>query len=282
MVLEQLPRIKEQLETIKPEIQARVEKVMAMTVTEENSAEAKKVRAALNAEHKSFDARRMEIKKQYMKAFEEFDAKYKECITKPYDEADKLIKGKITEVDNKITFNKESDVIFYFNEYIKAKNIDWLKFADTGIKVTLSSSLPAAKRQVKEFVERVAEDITMIDSLANKDEILVEYKKVFNVSQAVNAVTERHRLVEEEKKQREQREQAAAAQQQAAAKVETVIAPPVEAPKEAPAAEPVKDGTPCIVKAAFEVIGTLDEIKSVKAFMDAHKIEYHSVSGGKK
>ena len=46
-------------------------------------------------------------------------------------------------------------------------------------------------RKVDDFINRISNDLDLIDTQQNKDEILVEYKKDLNISKAITEVTKR-------------------------------------------------------------------------------------------
>ena len=80
---------------------------------------------------------------------------------------------------------KKKKVIAYFEEYAQSKNIDFVKFGDANINVTLTASLKSLKDQAKKFIDKVVDDIALINTQENDAEIMFEYKRTFNVSQAI-------------------------------------------------------------------------------------------------
>ena len=87
----------------------------------------------------------------------------------------------------------------YFDEYAQSKSVDFVSLDKLGIKVTLSASLKSLKDKVKESIDKISDDIKLIETQEYSDEMLFEYKKSLNVSQAVTAVTDRHKAIEEQK-----------------------------------------------------------------------------------
>ena len=73
-----------------------------------------------------------------------------------------------------------------------------MTFQDARINITLSASVKALKDQAKDFIDRVASDLLLIDTQEHKAEILVEYKKTLNASQAITTVSNRHKEIEQE------------------------------------------------------------------------------------
>ncbi len=86
----------------------------------------------------------------------------------------------------------------------KANNIDFVTYSQARINVTLSASRKSLKEQAKQFIDKIVDDLKLIDTQEHKAEILVEYKQSLNVSQAITSVTNRFKAIEEEKKKQEE------------------------------------------------------------------------------
>ena len=90
------------------------------------------------------------------------------------------------------------------------------------INVTLSASLKSLKEQAKLFIDTVEGDLRLIDTQEYKTEILVEYKKSLDVSDAITTVVDRHKEIEVEKAKVVEKIE------EVIEKVETIVAPIVE------------------------------------------------------
>lgn len=208
IVINQLPIISERLDKVKDEIKRRTAFADTVTVSEENRQEIKKIRAAMNAEKSRLD----EVYKKALEAviapIQVVQDKYKDCVGL-YTKANSQLKAKIDVIEDGLKLAKENSVKEYFEELVTAKNIDFISFEQLGLKITLSVSEKKLKEQVNNIVERVATDLKAIDIQEDKEEILVEYKKSLNVSEAVSIVDARHKAIQAEKerkaKQAEQR-----------------------------------------------------------------------------
>lgn len=208
IVINQLPIISEQLDKVKDEIKRRTAFADTVTVSEENRQEIKKIRAAMNAEKSRLD----EVYKKALEAviapIQVVQDKYKDCVGL-YTKANSQLKAKIDVIEDGLKLEKENSVKEYFEELVTAKKIDSISFERLGLKITLSVSEKKLKEQVNNIVERVATDLKAIEIQENKEEILVEYKKSLNVSEAVSIVDARHKAIQAEKerkaKQAEQR-----------------------------------------------------------------------------
>lgn len=208
IVINQLPIISERLDKVKDEIKRRTAFADTVTVSEENRQEIKKIRAAMNAEKSRLD----EVYKKALEAviapIQVVQDKYKDCVGL-YTKANSQLKAKIDVIEDGLKLEKENSVKEYFEELVTAKKIDFISFERLGLKITLSVSEKKLKEQVNNIVERVATDLKAIEIQENKEEILVEYKKSLNVSEAVSIVDARHKAIQAEKerkaKQAEQR-----------------------------------------------------------------------------
>ena len=205
IVINQLPIISERLDKVKDEIKRRTAFADTVTVSEENRQEIKKIRAAMNAEKSRLD----EVYKKALEAviapIQVVQDKYKDCVGL-YTKANSQLKAKIDVIEDGLKLEKENSVKEYL---VTAKKIDFISFERLGLKITLSVSEKKLKEQVNNIVERVATDLKAIEIQENKEEILVEYKKSLNVSEAVSIVDARHKAIQAEKerkaKQAEQR-----------------------------------------------------------------------------
>lgn len=208
IVINQLPVISEQLDKVKAEIQRRTAFADTVTVSEENRQEIKKMRAAMNAEKSRLDEVYKTALEKVIAPIQAVQDKYKDCVGL-YTKANSQLKAKIDVIEAGLKLAKETSVKEYFEELVTAKNIDFISFEQLGLKITLSVSEKKLKEQVNNIVERVATDLKAIDIQEDKEEILVEYKKSLNVSEAVSIVDARHKAIQAEKerkaKQAEQR-----------------------------------------------------------------------------
>ena len=225
IVVRQLPIIENQLREVKASIQKRVDAALSMACTEDSYKSVKKLRAELNKEFKELEDRRKEVKAAILAPYEKFDALYKECAGDLYTDADAQLKKRITEVEDGLKSQRAVEAEAYFNEYLKSVNIPdvFITFATSGIKISLSESRKAMYTKVRGVLDRIAEDLALIETQEHKEEILVEYRKVRNVSQAVTTVDERHKAMEAERQRREQVAAERAARAAAQSKVEQVV-----------------------------------------------------------
>lgn len=267
IAVKQLPIIVEQLQQVKEEVAAKVDFALRLVCTEDTVKDVKKVRSELNKELAEYEASRKAVKKAILTPYEQFEVVYKDCVSDTYKKADTELKRKIDSVENELKAQKAAEVKAYFDEYLQSKGIDFVTFDSAHINVTLSASMKSLKEQAKAFIDKIADDLALIDTQEHKDEILYEYKQSLNVSNAITTVANRYKAIEAAKaaeEERKAREQAAA---EAAAKVEAVAPPTVE-----PIAPPVEEEKTYTLK--FTVRGTMPQLKALKEFLNNGGYDY--------
>ena len=274
IVVKQLPVIEQQLAQIKQQVAERVETVTSLVVTEDTVKAVKKARAELGAEFKSWEEKRKEVKKAVITPYEKFEEVYNDCISNSYKTADKLLKQRIDEVENELKAKKAAEVQSYFEEYLASKGIDFVTYAQAGLNVTLSASLKSLKEQAKTFIDRIVSDLALIETFTDlKAEILVEYKKSLNVSDAITGVKARTKAVQEEQARQEAEAEKRAAEAQ---RVEAIKAAIPEAPAavEAPTEQAAAPAPEKKLFIRFTVKGTREQLIALKKFLNEGEYEY--------
>lgn len=199
IIIKQLPQIEEHLKELSIEVEQKVENAKSLICTEENVKTIKEVRADLNKEFKEVEKQRKTVKEQVLAPYMQFEEVYKQYISDKYRSADNDLKQKVDSVESELKAKKEQEVKDYFEEYKTANNIDFITYEQARINVTLSASMKSLKEQAKSFIDKIADDLNLIETQEHKAEILVEYKQTLNVSNAITTVINRLKAVEEEK-----------------------------------------------------------------------------------
>jgi len=279
IVVRQLPVIEERLQQVKADIEARVSNVLSLACTEDTYKVVKKARSDMNKEYAELERSRKMVKAAILAPYERFEALYRECAGNIYAQADAKLKARIVEVEDGLRQRKQDEVAVYFDEYRESLGLDeFYTLAMSGIKVTLSDSVKSLKSRAKGFLDRVAEDLALIETQAHKEEILVEYKRTLNISQAVTIVSDRHQRMEVERQRREQAEADRIARAEAQARVERIAAE--EAPAVLPMAPPVAMPTPDVAEericgVVFRVESTLDKLRALRTFLEEGGYTYY-------
>lgn len=286
----QLPVIVEQLQSISVQIKENTEYALSLEVTEDNYKEIKGIRANLSSAFEMLETRRKEIKKLILAPYNELEEHYKLYVTDIYKPAKATLDERIGNVEGKLKQEKSDRIKAYFLEYVASKDIDFLKYEDMGLSITLSASDKSLKAKVKSTVDKVCDDLAMIDLQEHREEILVEYKRSFNVSQAIITVTNRYKAIEAERAFAEERARKAAEKESIAQAVDTAVseaeaesidtfsAPVISAPAvdELPSEKEPLSVTPPVTRytVAFKVSTTnLEHIKALKRTLEKLKEE---------
>ena len=279
IVVEQLPIIKQQLQQIKEKFSEETARAKEMECTEDTLKSVRATRAYISKIFKALEDKRKAAKKAILTPYEEFEQVYKECVTDIYRPCDEELAKKIAEVENSLKSAKRADAQEYFDEYAKSLMIDFVKLDQVGLNITLNASKKSIRTQIKDFLDRVNDELQLIETQPHSAEILVEYKISLNVAQAITRVSERHKAIEEEQRRREA---AQAVVEKTAAVVKAVdevvdesteFAPPTaESAPEAPQEEEtVAEKT---YSTTFTVRGTLPKLKALKEFLNNGGYEY--------
>lgn len=271
----QLPEIEEHLQSIKVAVTQKVNDALSLICTEDTVKSVKAVRADLNKDLKDFEERRKAVKKAIMSPYEQFEAVYKECISDTYKKADIELKAKIDSVENELKEAKRTEVEAYFEECSKSVGVDFVKLSDLNLNITLSASVKALKRQVKEYFDKVIQDLALIATLEHTTEILVEYRKTLDVSDAVLTVQERHKAIAEQEKRNAEASIIAEKQAETVEKVEKAVRESATEEISAPEVEEAPpEGNEPVYEATFRVTGTLAQLKALKKFLKDGGYQY--------
>lgn len=206
--LKQVPVIqyKEELTKIGKSIDERIKELNldGQIATADTIKALKTLRADFNKELKEYETQRTAIKKEILKEYDNFEADYKLKIKEKIEKAVETLKDKIAFVEDDLLAKKTTLIKEYFNELCSNKKIEFLTFDQIDVNITLSVADKQYKEKCIEFVNKVADDLELIDTQANKTEILVEYKTSLNVARSIKTVQDRKAAIELQEKQDKQ------------------------------------------------------------------------------
>lgn len=268
IVVKQLPIIQERLKELSTEIDKKVENAKSLICTEETVKEVKQVRADLNKDFKDLEMQRKLVKEQVLAPYMQFEEIYKQYVSDKYKNADIELKNKVDSIENELKNRKEQEIRDYFEEYKTANNIDFITYGQARINVTLLASMKSLKEQAKQFIDKIVDDLKLIETQEHKTEILVEYKQTLNVSQAITSVTNRFKAIEEEKKKMEQEKELEkfvvdTAKESDKYIEQTILNAPV-----------IEEKTEEILTLKFVVRGTRTKLRELKQFLESGGYDY--------
>lgn len=227
---------------------------LALNLISENPdnslSETKKIRAELSKEFSNFENVRKNIKMTIMQPYTRFEKLYKEKISSKYDKATSFFKEKIDTMENQIKDNRKNNLKEYFEEYCIVQKVDCVSFEDMGLKVNISGSDKSYREKIKEWIDKVKQDLKVIDTVKDEQtrfEILLDYKTDFNVNRAI---------LENDKKQRE----IANLKSKKCSYDSNELQSPIV----------TKDNK--IYSMTFTVSGTIDQLKALKVYLKDNKL----------
>lgn len=295
IIVEQIPIIRERLEVLSKEIDEKVNNALSLVCNEETRKDVKEVRANLNKQFKELEEQRKTVKKLVLDPYDDFEKVYKNCVTEKFKLADSELKNKIDNVENGLKEEKRQEAITYFNEYATSLKIDFAKFEDMKLNITLTTTKTSIQKAIEDYLNKINTDIATIMLQEYKDEILVEYKgNGYNLNNAMQTVLKRVEQIKAEKERQEELAKQKELEAQTVAKVDEVAT--VEEPLQAPVTLGVDTGEgysksvettaeiqpkPAesmaeekIYTMKFTVQGTIEQLKALKEFLNKEGIRY--------
>ena len=263
IIVEQLPIIKAKLENLSIEIKEKVDRANSLIVNDDTVKEVKQVRADLNKEFNELESQRKAVKQAIMSKYDEFEEIYKENVSNLYKEADATLKEKIDNVENQLKQEKQEEIELFAKEHFEFNNIDDIvSFEDIGLNITLSTSIKSLKEQVLKFVDRIVNDLKLIELEEYKDEILVEYKNNLDFTKSKLDVITRHKMLEEVKHRQEEVQLQINEDTKIVEKVEEITTPK----------EIIEDDE--LLTVTFTITDTKENLIKVREFLKKEGIKY--------
>ena len=271
--VESLGVIKQQLDKVEifidekikniPETLEKIKK-MSFVEQEDEKNDIKKYQQYLSKIQKELEDKRKEIKEEINKPYKEFEEYYKNGVYLKLDNSIKQIKEVVNEIGTLQKDEKECELREFAEQHIIANNIqDIVTFEDIGLNITLSASIKSLKEQILYKIEKIVNDIKLIEQEEYKEELLIEYKKNnFDYVDSKIIVNERHRKIEELKKQQEVKLEQEKQEEKIVEKVEEVIAPK----------EIIEDNE--VITVSFTITDTKEKILKLRDYLKENEINY--------
>ena len=252
-----------------------------MIVSPDAISDAKKTRAAIRRVGDSIDSQRKAIKKQWLRPYEEYEAKCKE-LTGIVNTAVGNIDGQIKAMENEIKEQKRSELEAFFAEN-SADIVDYISFDDVFDLRMLNSTYAQkdAEENILWQLGQIRNDLDAIRGLESPYEasMLSEYGKSHNLGKALaeGKRLEAIQKAEEERKAKELAETFAEEEtpaEEATAPQMPIQPPPVQFIRPMDEPEPQK---PKLFTIRFEVTGTAEAFSALKRCMTANGMEYEKI-----
>lgn len=266
--IETLPKIFYELEKVGEYLDVELAEVKKMDISEESKQSIKKLRANINDTLKQFEDKRKEIKNKCLEAYTLFEEKYNNEVKIKLTNASEDLKTAIDTIERNQIKQKEDEVYDFITENIDANHLRSILTIDEVIeygklKINLSTSLKSLKEDAKAFIERVANEVKLIELEDTPSNLLYEYgKNGFDLTKAKLTLIERQREIEELTKKRKQVEEVVVKEEEIAEYIEEITAP-----KEIIEEEQMLEVT-------FTVKGTKTQILQIKNLLIELGVEY--------
>lgn len=271
ITVEQAVKLTSRFDEIAAELNEKKARVEALLVSEESRKDAKEIRAALNKDAKAYAEDFKAIKAQVLKPWNDVEAEYKAKIDAPFKEMDRLLKEKIDFIEDGLKAEKKTELLEYFEEYKLALGVTFVEFLDLDIKVGLSQSLTALKKEVKEKLDGIFADISAIGKDA---EVLAEYQRNgFKLSLAIQTVADRQEAIRQAEELRAKRQAEAEAEAKRVAEMQEIVQEHASEAVEVKV-EPKEEKMLCV---GFKVYGTLEQLKALKAYLIENEYKFETV-----
>lgn len=266
ITIETLPVIKYHLEQLSVQIKEKVDNATNLIVNDETVKEVKQVRANLNKEFKELEEQRKNVKQAIMSKYDEFEEIYKENVSNLYKDADEKLKEKIVCVENTQKQEKQEELELFARQHIEFNNLEnIISFDDIPLNITLSASMKSLKEQILAFIEKVKNDMQLIENEDEEyvEEILIEYSNNgFDYTKAKLTVVERHKKIKELQERHKEIQLQINEDAEIVEKVDEIVAPK----------EILEDED--VITVSFKVTGTKEKIKQIKNLIVELGVEY--------
>ena len=206
--IEQLPKITQHLEIISQNIENEVKNALSLEINDTESKKvAKTYRANLNKIKSAMEERRMYVKQEILKPYNEFEKIYKTLITEKLSNADSVLKERIELIENTEKNKKTKELVDFANEWLSYYKIENVITPEMVVpSITLSASEKSLKEQTKTAIETIYREINLINSEEHSNEVMVEYLKTLDYIKAKQTIIDRYaqmEKLEQEKKSKE-------------------------------------------------------------------------------
>lgn len=214
IVISQKPgKISTNFDDVKAELATQMEIYKELEVTEDNKQERKKDVATLRKIKKALDDRRIEVKKEFMVPYDDFEAKVKE-LTTLIDEPIKLIDEQVKVFDEQQKNKKKEDIkkayqelIGEVGEYLPLSKIYNSKWEN------VSTTMKSIREEMEEAISSTVMAIDTIKGMNSEvvPQALEQYKKDLSLANAISYINKHEQikaeiLAKEEKKRKEEEE----------------------------------------------------------------------------
>lgn len=285
-------------EELKTALKAELEVYKNMVFTEETRPEARKAVANLRKLKKSMNDKKLEVKKNFMVPYTDFEAQVKE-LDKLIDEPINFISGQIEEFERKRVEERKKLISDIYTEIITehdtvAEYLPLQRIYDSKWENS-TTTRKTIKEGIMKHVEHVEKDLATIRSMESEfeDKGIAKYKTTLELSDALTTMNQYQKQKEdilrrqEEEAQKKAEEEARRAAEEEKRKVEEEVHKAAEGEQKAdtPAQEePIAQETvkeekfiepkPVTNTIVYEIIADPFQIVQLEAFMRENDVDF--------
>ena len=261
--IQHLPEIFEQLEKVGKFVDKKLKGVTDLKATDANKSNLKDKRTEINNALSILEDKRKEIKKAIETPYDVFNAKYTKEVKEKLENASKTLTGKINFIEDTQNKAKEQVLREFFEEYKVSKNIDFITFEQMHLNIILSTTETKYKSDIAKFIDKVSDELELINLQSSKDEIMYEYKKTLDLPNSIKIVQERKMAIEKAAEENAKKELLAKQQQVKVDEIKRVVL-----------TGPVKEEKEEIFQLTFKVRGTKNQLVLLKNFLNEGGYDY--------
>lgn len=261
--IQHLPEIFEQLEKVGKFVDEKLKGVTDLKATDANKSNLKDKRTEINNTLSILEDKRKEIKKAIETPYDVFNAKYTKEVKEKLENASKTLTGKINFIEDTQKKAKEQVLREFFEEYKVSKNIDFITFEQMHLNIILSTTETKYKSDIAKFIDKVSDELELINLQSSKDEIMYEYKKTLDLPNSIKIVQERKMAIEKAAEENAKKELLAKQQQVKVDEIKKVVL-----------TGPVKEEKEEIFQLTFKVRGTKNQLVLLKNFLNEGGYDY--------
>ena len=209
-VTQQMGVITGNFDAIKAQLESEMAEYKGKTFTEETKKKAKEDLADLRKLKKNVNARKLEVKKAYMKPYDDFEEKVKELIC-VIDEPIGLIDGQVKEFEEKRINERKAAIEDLYDETVDEELRDYIPleriYGDKWTNAT--TTMKSIREEINLKVMQTRQDITTIKAMKSEkeEEALHLYMNNNNLAHSIQFLTRYEQEKAEILKRREKEEQ---------------------------------------------------------------------------
>lgn len=209
-VTQQMGVITGNFDAIKAQLESEMSEYKGKTFTEETKKKAKEDLADLRKLKKNVNARKLEVKKDYMKPYDDFEEKVKELIC-VIDEPIGLIDGQVKEFEEKRIIERKAAIEDLYDETVEEELRDYIPleriYGDKWTNAT--TTMKSIREEINLKVMQTRQDITTIKAMKSEkeEEALHLYMNNNNLAHSIQFLTRCEQEKAEILKRREKEEQ---------------------------------------------------------------------------